>query len=174
MSKRRILVTIGVVISLTISAITIIVMANEERIKLFALERVGDKLRVELSVEEIEVLVWSEFPKVRVNLNNIALGGATNITVNPVDTILTAARLGVVLSLWDVLFSDPIVESFILEEGQINVRQAGNGDWNTSILKIPDTNKPELESDVKVNFFRFEDVSITAHSNDNKTYSILF
>ena len=172
MSKRRILVTIGVVISLTISAITIIVMANEERIKLFALERVGDKLRVELSVEEIEVLVWSEFPKVRVNLNNIALGGATNITVNPVDTILTAARLGVVLSLWDVLFSDPIVEAFILEEAQINVRQAGNGDWNTSILKIPDTNEPELESDVKVNFFRFEDVSITAHSNDNKTYSV--
>ena len=172
MSKRRILITIGVVISLSISAITIIVMANDERIKLFALERVGDKLRVELSVEEIVVSVWSEFPKVRVDLNNIALGGATNLTVNPVDTILTAARLGVVLSLWDVLFSDPVVEAFILEEAHINLRQAGNGDWNTSILKVPDTNEPELDADVRVNFFRFEDVSITAHSNDNETYTV--
>ena len=172
MSKRRILITIGLVISLIISAITIIVMVNEERIKLFALERVSDKLRVELSVEEIEISVWSEFPKVRVNLDNIALGGATNLTVSPVDTILTASRLGVLLSLWDVLFSDPIVEAFILEEARINIRQAGNGDWNTSILKIPDTNEPELETDVKVNFLRFEDVSITAHSNNNKTYSV--
>jgi len=172
MSKRRILITIGVVISFIISAITIIVMANDERITLFALKRVGDKLRVELSVEEVEVSIWSEFPQVRVNLNNIALGGTTNLTANPVDTILTAARLGVVLSLWDVLFSDPIVEAFIIEEAHVNLRQAGNGDWNTSIFKISDTNEPELESDVTVNFFRFEDVSITAHSNDNKTYSI--
>ena len=172
MSKRRILITIGVVISLTISAITIIIMANDERIKLFALERVGDKLRVELSVEEIDISVWSEFPKVRVNLNNIALSGATNLPANTVDTILTATRLGVVLSLWDVLFSDPIVEAFILEEAHVNLRQAVNGDWNTSILKVPDTNEPELDADVKVNFFRFEDVSITAHSNDSETYSV--
>ena len=172
MSKSRILITIGVVILLIISSITFLVMANEERIKLFALERVSDKLRVELSVEEIEISVWSEFPKVRVNLNNIALGGATNLTVNPEDTILTAARLGVALSLWDVLFSDPIVEAFILEDAQINLRQAGNGDWNTSILKTQDSNGPELDADVKVNFFRFKNVSITAHSNDNETYSV--
>jgi hypothetical protein len=172
MSKSRILITLGVVILLVISSITFLVMANEERIKLFALERVSDKLRVELSVEEIEISVWSEFPKVRVNLNNVALGGATSLTVNPVDTILTAAKLGVALSLWDVLFSEPIVEAFILEEAQINLKQSGNGDWNTSILKIQDTNEPELDADVKVNLFRFKDVSITAHSNDNETYSV--
>ena len=172
MRKRRILITIGIVISLIISAITIIVMANEERIKLFALERVGDKLRVELSVQEIEVSVWSEFPKVRVNLNNIALGGATTHTVNPVDTILTAVKLGVVLSLWDVLFSDPVVEAFILEEAHVNLRQAENGDWNTAILKTQDAHQPELDADVKVIFFRFEDVAITAHSNDEETYSV--
>ena len=59
MSKSRILITLGVVILLVISSITFLVMANEERIKLFALERVSDKLRVELSVEEIEISVWS-------------------------------------------------------------------------------------------------------------------
>lgn len=172
MSKRRILILFGVVISLIISSITFLVMANEERIKLFALDRVSDKLRVELSVEKIEISVWSEFPKVRVNLINIALGGATSLTVNPEDTILTAARLGVALSLWDVIFSDPVVEAFILEEAQINLRQAGNGDWNTSILKTQNSNEPELDADVKVNFFRFKDVSITAHSNDNGTFSV--
>ena len=154
MSKRRILILFGVVISLIISSITFLVMANEERIKHFALDRVSDKLRVELSVEKIEISVWSEFPKVRVNLINIALGGATSLTVNPEDTILTAARLGVALSLWDVIFSDPVVEAFILEEAQINLRQAGNGDWNTSILKTQNSNEPELDADVKVNFFK--------------------
>jgi hypothetical protein len=147
-------------------------MANEELIKLLALERVSDNLQVELNVGGIEVSVWSEFPKVRVNLNDIVLGGATKRTINPIDTLLTADRLGVSLSLWDILFSDPIVEAFILENAQIHLRQSGSGDWNTSIFKTKYADLPELEADVKVNFFRFIDVSITAQSNDNKTYNV--
>ena len=171
MSKKRILIAIGCLTVFIASAITILVIANEEKIKLFAIERVSDNLHVELSVEEVEVSVWSGFPNVRVNLNQIVLGGSGNKTVNSLDTLLTAEKLGVSLSLWDVIFSDPVVEAFILEEAHVHLKQGASGDWNTSVFKTQDLGDRSLQEDVKVNLYQLIDVSIVAQTNDNKTFS---
>ena len=152
MSKRGVFIAVGIFIAIIVSSITLIVMANEERFKTLALERVSDKLDVALSVGEIEMSVWSEFPKVRVDLNNISLGGATNSIANTEDTLLIATRLGVAFSLWEVLFSDPVIEAIILEDAQLFLKQSNGGDWNTSVFKDKESDKEEA---VQVNIFRF-------------------
>ena len=169
MSKRGVFIAVGVFIAIIVCSITLIVMANEERFKTIALERVSDKLDMALSVGEIEMSVWSEFPKVRVDLNNISLGGATNSIANIEDTLLIATRLGVAFSLWEVLFSDPVIEAVILEDVQLFLKQSSGGDWNTSVFKDKESDKEEA---VQVNVFRFIDVSIQAKSNNNEIYRV--
>ena len=55
MSKRGVFIAVGIFIAIIVSSITLIIMANEERFKTLALERVSDKLDVALSVGEIEM-----------------------------------------------------------------------------------------------------------------------
>jgi len=126
-SRKRIVIIVVAAVAFFLGAITLFVLINGDRFKSFALESMNEKLSTELSVEEMGLSVWAEFPMVTVNLKKVVLMGSVSHSGATADTLIRANSLGVALSLWDVLFGEPKIDALVLEDGVINVRELKNG-----------------------------------------------
>ena len=115
MSYRRIVTVALAVVTFIVGGITLAVLLKGEHWKATALEKVKDKLLTELSVRDIGISVWAEFPKVTVDLQDVILLGSVSHIGETADTLLKAQRLGVAFTLWDVLFGEPVIDALFIE-----------------------------------------------------------
>ncbi|HIO59848.1 MAG TPA: hypothetical protein EYN28_06715, partial [Flavobacteriales bacterium] len=168
MSRKRIVIVVVAAVAFFLGAITLFVLINGDRFKSFALESMNEKLSTELSVEEMGLSVWAEFPMVTVDLKKVVLMGSVSHSGATADTLIRANSLGVALSLWDVLFGEPKIDALVLEDGVINVRELKNGTWNTSILESDSASKP---SKLTISKITLRDVKMVVEKRSGEIYS---
>ena len=144
MSYRRIVTVALAVVTFIVGGITLAVLLKGEHWKATALEKVKDKLLTELSVRDIGISVWAEFPKVTVDLQDVILLGSVSHIGETADTLLKAQRLGVAFTLWDVLFGEPVIDALFIEGAVLHLKEYRNGSWNTEVFA------PNKEGDVDV------------------------
>jgi hypothetical protein len=142
MSYRRIVIVALAVVTFIVGGITLAVLLKGEHWKATALDKVKDKLLTELSVRDIGISVWAEFPKVTVDLQDVMLLGSVSHIGETADTLLKAQRLGVAFTLWDVLFGEPVIDALFIEGAVLHLKEYRNGSWNTEVFA------PNKEGDV--------------------------
>jgi len=134
MSYKRIVLIALAIVTIVVGVITLAVLLNENHWKSTALEKVNNELLTELSVRDVGVSIWREFPKVTVDLYDVILLGSVSHIGETADTLVKAQRLGVAFSLWDVLFGDPVIDALFIEGAVLHLKEHRNGTWNTDIL----------------------------------------
>ena len=131
--KRIVLVAISIV-TFVVGGISLAILLNGSHWKATALEKVNNELLTELSVGDIGISIWSEFPKVTIDLQDVMLLGSVSHIGETADTLLKAQRLGVAFSLWDVLFREPVIDALFIEGAVLHLKEHQNGSWNTDVF----------------------------------------
>ena len=134
MSYKRIILIALAIVTIVVGGLSLAVMLNENHWKSTALEKVNNELLTELSVRDVGVSIWREFPKVTVDLYDVILLGSASHIGETSDTLVKAQRLGVAFSLWDVLFGEPVLDALIIDGAFIHLNEHRNGTWNTDVL----------------------------------------
>ena len=134
MSYKRIVLIALAVVTFVVGGISLAVLLNGNHWKATALEKVNNELLTELSVRDIGISIWSEFPKVTVDLHDVILLGSVSHIGEAADTLVKAQRLGVAFSLWDVLFGEPVIDALFIEGAVLRLKEHRNGTWNTDVL----------------------------------------
>ena len=134
MSYKRIVLIALATVTFVVGGISLAVLLNGDHWKATALEKVNNELLTELSVREIGISIWSEFPKVTVDLHDVILLGSVSHIGEAADTLVKAQRLGVAFSLWDVLFGEPVIDALFIEGAVLRLKEHRNGTWNTDVL----------------------------------------
>ena len=99
MSYKRIVLIALATVTFVLGGVSLAVLLNGDHWKATALEKVNHELLTELSVREIGISIWSEFPKVTVDLHDVILLGSVSHIGEAADTLVKAQRLGVAFSL---------------------------------------------------------------------------
>ncbi|PCJ81642.1 MAG: hypothetical protein COA49_03795 [Bacteroidetes bacterium] len=173
MSRGRIVIFVVAAVALILGAITSFVLMNGDKFKTFAVESVNDKLSTKLSVSEVGLSVWAEFPMVTVDLRDVVLMGSVSHASAKADTLIRAKNLGVALSLWDILFGEPKIDAIVLEGAKVRVRELKNGTWNTSILAsetASETGGTESSSTMSISKITLRDVSTVIIKRSGESY----
>ena len=134
MSYKRIILIALAIVTIVVGGLSLAVLLNENHWKSSALEKVNNELLTELSVRDVGVSIWREFPKVTVDLYDVILLGSASHIGETSDTLIKAQRLGVAFSLWDVLFGEPVLDALIIDGAILHLKEHRNGTWNTDIL----------------------------------------
>jgi len=134
MSYKRIVLVALAIVTFIVGGISLAVLLNGNHWKATALEKLNNELLTELSVRDVGVSIWREFPKVTVDLHDVILLGSVSHIGETSDTLLKAQRLGVAFSLWDVLFGEPVIDALFIEGAVLHLKEHRNGTWNTDVL----------------------------------------
>jgi hypothetical protein len=71
MSYKRIVIIVVAIVTCIVGGITLAVLLNGEHWKAVAVESINKELLTELSVGDVGISVWSEFPQVTVDLHDV-------------------------------------------------------------------------------------------------------
>jgi len=107
--------------------IILVPLLFEKEIGKQALIALRGQLETELSVGNVSLSLWREFPYASVDLEEVTLEGQSE------GTLLKADRLAGRISYWDLLFADDwIVNTIKLDGGEVHVYRGKdrNGNWN--------------------------------------------
>jgi hypothetical protein len=172
MSYRRIVIIFVAIVTCIVGGITLAVLFNGEHWKAIAIESINKELLTELSVKDVGISVWAEFPKVTVDLNDVILLGSVSHIGEAADTIIRAQRLRVAFSLWDVLFGEPSIDALIVEEALLHLYQHKNGTWNTRILAKNKNDNREGGANTRVSISQIilRDIEVVASTRKGDKY----
>ena len=134
MSYKRIALIALTIATVVVGALSLAVLLNGNHWKATALEKVNNELLTEISVGDVGISIWREFPKVTVDLHDVILLGSVSHMGETSDTLIKAQRLGVAFSLWGVLYGDPVIDALFIEGSEIHLKEHRNGTWNTDVL----------------------------------------
>lgn len=73
MSYKRIALIALAIATFVVGAISLTVLLNGNHWKATALEKVNNELLTEISVRDVGISIWREFPKVTVDLHDVIL-----------------------------------------------------------------------------------------------------
>ena len=167
MSYKRIVIIVVAIVTCIVGGITLAVLLNGDHWKATAVESINKELLTELSVRDVGISVWAEFPKVSVDLNEVILLGSVNHVGETADTLIRAKRLGVAFSLWDVLFGSPKIDALFIEGAFLNFEQHKNGAWNTEILV---KNKEGADNGISISQIILRDIVVVASTRKGDRY----
>ena len=167
MSYKRIVIIVVAIVTCIVGGITLAVLLNGEHWKATAVESINKELLTELSVRDVGISVWTEFPKVSVDLNEVILLGSVSHVGETADTLIRAKRLGVAFSLWDVLFGSPKIDALFIEGAFLNFEQHKNGAWNTEILV---KNKEGADNGISISQIILRDIVVVASTRKGDRY----
>ena len=133
MTKNGIVASLVLFLLILVGGIVAFVFLKEDVWRDVALKAINDNISTEMVVDDVDVSFWSSFPQMSVDLQNVRIAGVPSRAGVDSDTLLSAQRLGVAFSLWEVLFGDPVIRSIYVENGAVILEEFPNGKWNYQI-----------------------------------------
>jgi hypothetical protein len=129
----------GIAVGLILLAV-IVPLLFEKEIGKQALKALRGQLDTELSVEDVSLSLWREFPYASVNLQDVSLDGKGE------GVLLKAERLAGRISYWDLIFADDwIINTIKLEEGELFVYRGADRAANWNVLRSRDDAEASTE-----------------------------
>ena len=160
MSYKRIALIALAIATFVVGAISLTVLLNGNHWKATALEKVNNELLTEISVRDVGISIWREFPKVTVDLHDVILMGSVSHLGETPDTLVKAQRLGVAFSLWGVLFGDPVIDALFIEGAELHLTEHRNGTWNTDVLVTK--NEDDLHGSLDISQIILREIKVVA------------
>jgi hypothetical protein len=166
MKKKRIAFLLIGGVLLLVGVISVFVFISGDSWKLKAVEAIQSRVNTELVIGAVDISIWSEFPMISVDLLDIKILESNITNTSSENYLLEAGRLGVMFSLWEVIFGEPIIRSLALEAGRINLSEFIDGSWNTQVL-VP---RNDSTSTFSINSIEFIDIDLSAGLSNGDNY----
>ena len=130
-TKKILYWTLGIIVALILQAILLIRIFEDELI-LLAKNKLNEYLITEVKVEKIELSLLKHFPRASVEFTNSSIkeplkGSSKNL--------LTAQRISMVLSLWDIYRQNYRIKKILIEGGILAISVDKNGKDNYHFWK---------------------------------------
>ena len=78
MTKKRLGVLIVLGLVLIVGLVVTLVLLNGEKWKALAVDTINENVTTEVHISDVEINLFSEFPKISVNLLDVEIEGADN------------------------------------------------------------------------------------------------
>jgi len=142
-SLRIILISLGVLITLVISASVLIPIIYKDDINQTIQKAINEQINavVNYDANSLSISLLSDFPNLSVSLENISIVGVETFEG---DTLLNIQKIALGINLKSLLFGDKIqVNKIFLEKPYIQVLVTKEGLANYNILKTDTTSLPD-------------------------------
>ena len=166
MTKKRIAFLLVGGALLLVGAISVFVYVSGDAWKLKAVEAIQSRVNTELVIGDVDISIWSEFPMISIDLLDIKILESNITNKSSKNYLLEAERLGVMFSLWEVIFDEPVIRSLALEAGSINLSEFTDGNWNTQVLEPSN----DSTSTFSINSVEFIDIDLSAGLSNGDAY----
>ena len=119
MTKKRLVVVIVLGLSLLMAVVLAITLLNGEKWKALAVDTISENITTELVISDVEINIFSEFPRISIELLDVEIEGLDNSNAGDTKSLLSAEKLSVSFSIWEVLLRDPVIEDFSITGGDL-------------------------------------------------------
>ncbi|MFA6261517.1 MAG: AsmA-like C-terminal region-containing protein [Bacteroidia bacterium] len=113
----------------------LLIFSNREKLKSYILHQINEQLIAKVDVEKIDLSLFSHFPMVSLDFNNIKISEPENAK----KTLLSAQHVYIAFNLYDVLLKRYTIRQIVIDSGICNIRYNKKGQANFNIIKQSDT-----------------------------------
>lgn len=133
-TKRILLYILSGLLLLT-GIFILIVFSNRDQLKQYALQQINSQLTAKVDVQQVELSLFSHFPRVSIDFNTIKISEPENDK----KTLLSAQHMYIAFNLYDILLKRYTIRQIVIDSGICNIRFNKKGQANFHILKQSDT-----------------------------------
>ena len=167
MTKKRLVVVIVLGLSLLMGVVLTITLLNGEKWKALAVDTISGNITTELVISDVEINIFSEFPRISIELLDVEIEGLDNS--GDTKSLLSAEKLSVSFSIWEVLFSDPVIGDFSITGGDLFIEELPGGKWNYEITP----EKPGDSAPLEISSIKLYGIDVELRSKLAKIQSII-
>lgn len=122
---------LAVVLVLLIAGAFVYLLLNKDQIKEYALNEINEQLTVKLNVGEVDVTLFSQFPKVSLDMKNVSISDP----IQPKQHLLRAGHVYIGFNLYDIIRKQYHIKLITIEQGAVNLYTNKKGVSNYFIFK---------------------------------------
>ncbi|MES2691449.1 MAG: AsmA-like C-terminal region-containing protein [Bacteroidota bacterium] len=120
-----------VIIVLLIGGAFAYLLSNKDQIREYALNGINEQLTVKLNVDEIDLTLFSQFPKVSLDLQRVSISDR----LRPKQHLLRAEHVYIGFNLYDIIRKNYTIKLITIDKGNIDLYTNKKGISNYSIFK---------------------------------------
>ena len=169
MTKRRLVIVILLGLVLISGVVLTITVLNGEKWKSLAVDTISENITTELVISDVEINLFSEFPKISIELLDVEIEGLDDSNSSDAKPLLIAEKLSVSFSIWEVIFGEPVIENFSITGADLYVEELPGGKWN---FEITPENSEESEP-LEISSIRLFSVDVEVKSDLANIKSII-
>lgn len=144
-TKRKILrnlLLLGGLAAVAFVAIGAYLYTHQEQIKQVVLTQINHVLEAEVQVEDIQLDLFSTFPKISVRFENVQ---CKEVIPFPKENLFAFKNIYASMNVWDLLMQDYSISEILLDDGEIHIKQFKDGSDNFHFWKkSTDSNSVDL------------------------------
>ncbi|MCM1041184.1 MAG: AsmA-like C-terminal region-containing protein [Bacteroides sp.] len=125
----------GIVFALS-AALGSYLYCNRTEIKRLFVQEINRNLITPVSVQDIRLRIWKEFPMLSVSFEGVSANGAD---AQDPEELFRARNIALSFNLRDIFRKQYIVREILIRGGDFNLKHYGQGDYNYLIWKRKDT-----------------------------------
>lgn len=156
----------------------VLVNKNEDRITKIAIEQVNQLLETKISVDKVEISLFSKIPYVSVVFQNVIVWSPYNFNGDEFDTnekekLLVAEKIYLQFNLFQVLLKNYNISRILVLNGEANLLVDSDGKTNYQIIKEKTkANSPYTETpQIQLEAFRISNFNIKYISNSKNIFA---
>ncbi|MCQ2606570.1 MAG: hypothetical protein MJ204_08550 [Bacteroidales bacterium] len=155
----------AVVFVFLIASVTIPYMYKDE-IVVFATEKLGKQVKADISVSDVTLTLFGDFPNISIQLNNVAILSTKTFNEKEFanyahDTAVYAQRILLSFNALDFLFKNYVIKQIIVHDSFINFFLDSNGKHNCEISMESDTTGSDMF--LELSKIRFRNAQLLYH-----------
>lgn len=121
---------------LLVAGFSIYIYCNRTEIKRLVVDEINRNMITPVSVQDIKIEAWKEFPMLAVSFYGVSASGAQS---RDPEELFHAQSIALRFDLRDVLRKKYIVRDILVRGGDFNLKHYGQGSYNYKIWKTKDT-----------------------------------
>ena len=142
--KRVLFWATGIIAGICVILIGITMVFEDDIINYFT-QRINEQLATEVSIEKIDLSLFSGFPNASIRCKNVIIKHPNSFQAQK-DHLLRAESLHFRFSIIDLLRGSYDIRSIQVENAQAHIMHDLSGNWNTNIFK------PRIETNAPIEF----------------------
>ena len=154
----------SLIIALLLGLTALYLILNKEQIKQYALAELNKELDAKITVNQIDISLFSQFPKVSLALHDVLVADATR----PGKHLIEAEYVYAGFNLLDVIRKNYKIRLITIENGQIDLFINQEGNHNFKLFKtVPNTNDKNQSSFlVSLNEIKLKRINFTYNNQE--------
>jgi len=163
--KRIIILTIILVVAIAGGLFIIGTYYADEAEQLIVSE-INKLLRVEISVKDVELSLFSNFPNASLNLTELQTKEQPGTSSSP---LLNAKKVSLLFNVYDIITGDYKIEKILLKDAFLNFIVRDDGSNNLSVVQKSDINESRnVNIDLQHVIFRNVEISYLNYPSDQE------